>query len=74
VPCCLTVVDKGIEKTSAPAQVPAPKLLRSSDPCQPVPGTFVTDGMRVDCSRFLAENRQRAIGRQSVIERDRRFS
>jgi hypothetical protein len=69
------VIDKSIETTTdASAQAPASKIQGTSDSRQRIPGTFVTDGLRVDCSRFLAENRQRASMRQDAIEARRRFS
>ena len=68
-------MEKGIESTTdASAQAPAPRFRPISDSRQHLPGTFVTDGMRVDCSRFLAENRQRATGRQNAIGTHSRFS
>jgi hypothetical protein len=69
------VIDKSIETTTdASAQAPTSKVQRTGDSRQHLPGTFVTDGLRADCSRFLAENRQRASLRQNAIEARRRFS
>jgi len=69
------VIDKSLETTTdASVQTPTPKIQRTSDSHQHLPGTFVTDGLRVDCSRFLAENRQRATVRQHAIETSGRFS
>jgi hypothetical protein len=69
------VIDKSVATTTdASAQAPASKTQGTSDSRQHLPGTFVTDGLRVDCSRFLAENRQRATARQYAIETHGRFS
>ena len=70
-----TVIDESIEpRTDASAQTPAPKFQGIGDTRQHLPGTFVTDGLRVDCSRFLVENRQRATVRRNAIETHGRFS
>ena len=70
-----TVMDESIErKTDASPQTLAPQFLGIGDARQHLPGTFVTDGLRADCSRFLVENRQRATVRRNAIETHGRFS